>query len=137
MKLPQIVTHDKIRDARICSLYADGKSAEEIAELHNLSSRRISTILYKNREFLKSEKDWEKIKRIAHLKRLLARHPYGLGNKSTLDIIDQLRVETEGNKLEHSGRIDGKETKVVVVIEKEVNANQSEGRRLPAQVLVE
>jgi hypothetical protein len=104
MKIPQIVTTNKIRDARICSLYADGKSAEEIAELFKLTSRRISTILYKNREFLKSDKDWEKTKRIHHLRRLIAKA--GESKKDVADLIDQLRVETEGNKLEHSGTVE-------------------------------
>lgn len=107
MKLPQIVGNNKIRDARICSLYADdNKTTEKIGELFKLTPRRIRAILYANREFLKSDKEWEKTKRVNHLKRLLKKHPGSIGNKCTLDILDQLRVEIEGNKVEHSGSIE-------------------------------
>ncbi len=100
MKLPaNIATRNKIRDAKICVLYADGnKTQAEIAEQFNLSARRIGAILYNNIEFLKSNKEWEKSKRIIHLKRLLNTHPDSLGKKGTLEILEQLREETEGTK---------------------------------------
>lgn len=76
---------------------------EQISELFKLSPRRIGQILYKNIDFLKSNKEWEKTKRIVHLKRLLKNHPETLGKKGTLDIIEQLKDETEGSKNNDKG----------------------------------
>jgi trehalose-6-phosphate synthase len=54
---------------------------------------------------VKIDKEFEKVKRLNTLKRLLKRHPEEIGKKSTIDIVEQMRVEVEGNKLEHTGEI--------------------------------
>lgn len=104
MKIPLIEGRNKIRDAKICSLYADGnKTIEEVAEQFKLTSRRINAILYKNRQFLKIDRDWEKTKRV-HLINKLIKNAAPC-KKDVADLLDQLRIEVEGNKVEHSGEV--------------------------------
>jgi hypothetical protein len=100
MKLPSgIRGKNRIRDSVICSLWAEGEStAAELGERYGISARRVHAILNNNSEFLQSRKEWEKVKRKAHLKRLLVKHPDTLGKKGTLDILEQLRTEDEGSK---------------------------------------
>lgn len=104
MKIPQIVGKNKIRDAKICSLYADdNKTTEELGELFKLTARRVRAILYNNRQFLKIDKDWEKTKRVHLINKLIKKA--APSKKDVADLIDQLRIEVEGNKVEHSGDI--------------------------------
>ena len=111
-----ILTKHKIRDAKILEMYLrEDMSAKNIAGLLKLSPRQINRIIYKNREVLKIDKEYEKQKRINHLKRLLKTNPNVLGKKGTLDILDQLRVETEGNKVEHFGKVEGADTKIIII----------------------
>lgn len=106
MKIPEIVGHNKIRDAKICSLYADdNKTTEELGEVFKLTPRRIRSILYNNRVFLKLDKDWEKTKRVHLINKLIkSAQP---SKKDVADLIDQLRIEVEGQKVEHSGKVEG------------------------------
>jgi len=107
MKLPtDIVTQHKIRDSKICMLWGrDGLTQEEIGKRFGISTTRVNQIVYKNRHLIKIDKEYEKLKRLAVLKRMLSKHPEELGKKSTIDIIDQMRLEVEGNKIEHTGEV--------------------------------
>ena len=97
MLLPKIATKNKIRDAKICRLWAeDLKAQNEIAKLFELSVTRIGVILYKNQEFIKFHQDWEKAKRIYWLKKQIKLR--GNSNKDSADLLLQLRTEIEGNK---------------------------------------
>jgi hypothetical protein len=101
-----------MRDAKICILWSrDGHSMEEIGRMFNLSATRINTIIYKNHEFIKIDKIYEKNKRINHLRRLLRKHPENLGTKTTLDILESLKTEVDGKEgTTHSG-----ETKIIII----------------------
>lgn len=116
MKLPmEIVGRNKIRDAKILSLYTrEAATMEEIAERFHISTTRVHQLIYRNKALAKIDKDFEKLKRLSKLKRLLRDHPSTLGKKDTLDIIDQMRIETEGNRVEHLGQIDTG-TKVIII----------------------
>jgi predicted DNA-binding protein YlxM (UPF0122 family) len=133
MKLPtDIVSRDnKIRDSKICSLYAtDSWTLREIGERFNISETRVNQIIYKNRHLLKIDKEYEKIKRVHVLKRLLKKHPENLGNKSTIDIVEKLRAEDEGDS--SSSR---SETKVIIIRET-ANANQNQSRDVSGHLSV-
>ena len=99
MKLPQIQGIHKIRDARICRLWLeDNLGSEEIEATgqFNISSRQIRRILYKNREVLKLDREWEKQKRIHWLKRQIKDR--GNSKKDSADLLEQLRKDIEGEK---------------------------------------
>ncbi len=92
-----IITHHKIRDYKICRLYVEeAQSQEEIGKLFNLSQARIGQILKKNKALLTPDKEWEKYKRINWLKRQTKKR--GDTQKDSLDLLDRLRVEIEGEK---------------------------------------
>jgi predicted DNA-binding protein YlxM (UPF0122 family) len=99
MKLPTgIVTKHKIRDSKILSLYAtDAWTFEEIGKRFGISATRVGQIIYKNRGLLDMDRKLEKAKRVNTLRRMLKKHPENIGTKTTLDIVDQLRSETEGD----------------------------------------
>ena len=105
MILPtDIVTQHKIRDSKICSLYTRGSATlEEIALRFKISATRVSQILYKNKHLVKIDKEYEKLKRLAVLKRLLNKHPETMGKKDTLDIVSEMRAETEGRQGSEGG----------------------------------
>lgn len=110
MKIPmEIVTRHKIRDAKILSLYVqDALSMEEIAARFGIARQRVSQILYKNRHLLKIDQAYEKTKRINHLKRILSKKGDFCVEKDAVDLLKELRVETEGNKPQavvHTGEI--------------------------------
>jgi len=114
MKIPtEIVTRNKIRDAAILRLYVqDNLTMLQIGLRFGISAPRVQQIVYKNRHLIKIDKEYEKLKRMAVLKRMLNKHPEELGKKSTLDIVEQMRVEVEGNKFEVSG---AGETKIIII----------------------
>ena len=115
MKLPTaIVTKNKIRDSKICSLYAsEAWSYEELATRFGVSATRIGQIIYKNRALLVMDQTHEKIKRVNTLKRLLKKHPSNIGNKTTIDIVESLRTEAEGKSgSEQMGRSD---TRIIII----------------------
>jgi hypothetical protein len=99
MKIPEIKGRNKIRNAQICRLWlTENLTQEEIAKQFNMTQQGIGRILYKNKELLKLDKDYEKSKRIHYLGRMLLRHDMVLGKKSSIDIIDGIRKEIEGDK---------------------------------------
>ena len=71
---------------------------DEIGQKLGITASRVQQIVYENREVIKLETDYEKLKRVAHLKRLLSVYPSEIGKKSTIDILEQLRKELEGDK---------------------------------------
>ena len=97
MKLPQIQTRHKIRDAKICRLWAeDLMPLIGIGKQFGISATRIRAILYRNKEFLNSEVKWEKTQRIVWLKRQIKRA--NVAKKDPADLMQQLRIEIEGDK---------------------------------------
>lgn len=87
---------NKVRDAQICRLYAEeNKTAAQISEIYNLTKRRIGQILRKNVSFLMPDKNWEKVKRIAWLKRQIGNRT---SKKDPADLVEQIRKEVEGEK---------------------------------------
>jgi len=114
MKIPEIVTRHKIRDAKICDLFLDGElDTDQIGGQVGISGRQVRRILYANRSVLKLDKEYEKIKRIIWLKKQIKKR--GDTKQDSAALMDQLRVETEGNKVEHSGKIEGPEQRIVIV----------------------
>ena len=98
MKIPQIHGRHKIRDTRICRLWAEEcKSVEDISEMFNITVRRVHQIIYTNREFLKLDVQHEKNKRI-HTLNKLAKKKGETTRKDITDILEQLRKEIEGDK---------------------------------------
>jgi predicted DNA-binding protein YlxM (UPF0122 family) len=97
VKIPKdIVTKYKIRDAKICMLYAkDALSMEEIALRFKISAPRVHQILYKNRHLLKVDREYEKVKRVNHLKRILKKTSDATVTKDAVDLLKELRSETE------------------------------------------
>jgi hypothetical protein len=111
MKLPEIQTKKKIRDALICSLLVQGKSKEEIADKVKLSVRTIDRVIYKNATVLKNSleltKDLEKVKRI-----LFIQNQIRISKKFNIDLeyspmtlMDELKEELEGIKAEQANVI--------------------------------
>jgi hypothetical protein len=78
----------------------ESKTLEEIGVRFNISHVRVHQILFKNKELIKIDKEYEKLKRLSILKRMLSKHSDTIGKKDTLDIVDAMRIETEGNKNE-------------------------------------
>jgi len=100
MKIPQnIKTKHKIRDLAIIKLYLqDSMTLKDIGLRFGISATRVHQIVYKNAHLIQWSNNAEKAIRVNTLKRLLEKHPEKLGNKGTLEIIDQLRKEIEGDK---------------------------------------
>ena len=97
MKIPKVIGKKRIRDARICKLWADDLlSIEELSRKLNLTVRRIQQILYVNKDFVKSNQDWEKTKRKRWLRKQI--HKAGNSRKDPADLVNQLRIEEEGDK---------------------------------------
>lgn len=116
MRLPEkIIGNNKIRDAAICleferliedDRYTQIKMIQQaVAEKFELSERRILQIVRLNHAYIPLDKAWEKKKRINRLKIEIKQKEKS--NKDVADLLDQLRVEVEGNKIEHSGKIEG------------------------------
>ncbi len=125
MRIPEIVTQNKIRDAKICDLFLDGElTTEEIGGQFGITGRQVRRLLYRNRAVLKLDKDYEKLKRILWLKKQITKD--SKSKKDPVDILDQIRVELEGNKVEHTGI---GETKIVFITPKE---RQESGHRIAA-----
>ena len=96
MKVPNIIGKNKIRDVQICKMYvADNKSATDIASTFKISATRVYKILYNNREFVKADNNWEKIKRIHWLKKQVGNRQ---SKKDPADLLEQIRKEIEGDK---------------------------------------
>jgi hypothetical protein len=117
MKLPEIQTRKKIRDGKICSMFINGSTREEISDKFKLSVRQIERILYKNstviKEALELTKDQEKVNRIMFLRKqikLSKRYNVDL-DLSPLTLNEELKKELEGNKLEYGSG----ETKIIII----------------------
>lgn len=104
MKLPEgIKGKNKIKDAKICALWLENTlTNKEIADKFNISERTVGRIVYRNSAVLKINKEYEKHKRIKQIERLIAKKGDN-SNKDIADLIDQLRVEHEGQKIDHGG----------------------------------
>lgn len=129
MKIPkEIVTRKKIRDAKICRLWLENElTNKQIAERFGVSERLVGVIIYKNRACLKLDKEYEKQKRIRWLKKQINKR--GNTAKDSADLLDQLRLEIEGNKIEHSGEVKTGEVRIVIVqpqVENAGNKNRTE-----------
>lgn len=72
----------------------DLKTTKEIGELFGITSRRINTILFKNKEFLDFNADWHKKKRIRNLLKWIEKAKKPESNKLILQ--NELRTELEG-----------------------------------------
>jgi hypothetical protein len=94
------------RDYLICQLYIEGLNANQIEEqgTFGLTSRRISKILYNNREYISGKIAWDKDTRI-HKRQAIARRLSGRdrGTRDETDALDALQKEIEGDKLSGSG----------------------------------
>ena len=97
MKIPEIKTRNKIRDAKICNLFLKNElELEQIGVKFGISGRQVSRILYKNASVLKLDADWEKIERIQWLKKQIKLK--GDSKKDTADLQIMLKEELEGAK---------------------------------------
>jgi len=106
MKLPEeILGQNKVRDAAIIKLYSEGYSCSEIKELRklNLSVRRIEQIVYKNRAFVKINREFEEVQQINRIKRHLRKA--GESKKDALDWESLLDGKITPKKVEHSGEV--------------------------------
>lgn len=130
MKLPQVIGKNRIRDAQICSLWADGQATEKLGERYKITPRRVRKILYDNKEYLKSEIDWEKAKRIRKIKGWIGDR---VSSRDPADLLEQLRKEIEGDKPVIDASQHTHITKVELKISDEVNTPlaQEAGNRLP------
>ena len=115
MRIPEIVTQNKIRDAKICDLFLEGDlTTEEIGGRFGITGRQVRRLLYRNRAVLKLDKEYEKLKRILWLKKQLTKSKDT--KKDPADLLDQIRIEIEGNKVQHSGEIKGGELRIINII---------------------
>jgi len=131
MMIPSdVVTRHKIRDSKILSLYSrDSYSFAEIGIRFKISATRVGQIIYKNRHLLKIDQQFEKTKRINKLNRILAKKPETCIMKDAVDILDKLRIETEGK--DGSAGAGNPETKVIIIREAVTNGNPDPGGTIP------
>ncbi len=76
----------KIRDAAILDLYWSGMTSEEIEALgiYRIGARRIRKIVYDNKEYLLSLKNYERAQQVHRIKRQIRKRPDS--NKDVIDI---------------------------------------------------
>ncbi len=122
MKITEIKTKNKIRDFKICHLWMEGKLTNlQISQLVDVSERCVGRVVYKNRGVLKLDREFEKSERTRWLKSQLNKS--GDTNKDSLDIMNELRKEIEGDtKIIANG-----DTKIVIVYpqnQKEADENR-------------
>jgi len=99
VKPDEPLTRNKIRDAKICRMYAtDGMTMEQISKYFGVSPMRISAILKRNSHLLKWDQNLEKAKRLNRLERELRLRPEGQlsRRKDVLDILEAQRKEIDG-----------------------------------------
>jgi len=131
MKLPEIVTKHKIRDAKICKLWAeDLMTTKKIGEQFGITSRRVNVILFKNKEFLDFNADWHKKKRIRNLLKWIKTAVAPKANKLTLQ--NELRTELEGNApiVDNSSHVHY--TTVIQQLHDKANEQRKERNRITA-----
>lgn len=109
MKLPEIQTHKKIRDAKICSMLIQGQTKQEISDKVKLSIRQVERIIYKNSGVVKKAfeqtKDMEKVNRILFIKnqmKLSKKFDIDL-EYSPMTLMGDLKEELEGTKATGNG----------------------------------
>jgi len=114
MKIPKDVHGiHKIRDSKLLSLYLSGDwTYQALAERFKISTTRVNQIIYKNRALLKIDREYEKIKRVNHLKRILKSKGDLVVDKDAVDILKELRTESDIHKSESSG---SGETKIIII----------------------
>lgn len=90
---------EKTRHAEICTLFLDeSMSMEEIGAKLGITHQAVSYVLSKNLEILKLDANFEKLKRINKLTRVLRSLPDSISpKKDLLDVTKELRAEFEGN----------------------------------------
>ena len=100
MKIPkEIKTKHKVRDCAILQLYLrDNLTQKEIGSRFGITGSRVEQILSANSHLISWNQNKEKAVRINALKRLYQKHPESIGNKCTLDVLEQLRKEIDGDK---------------------------------------
>ena len=100
MKIPkEIKGIHKIRDSAIVSLFLrENLTLNALGSRFNLTGSRIQQILYNNKQLISWDRNYEKAVRINALKRMEKQYDSVLGKKSTIDILEQLRKEIEGDK---------------------------------------
>ncbi len=115
MKLPdKIKGPNKIRDAAIMQAFLkENLTYKDIGLKFELTASRIQQIVFENRGLISWDKNYEKALRINALKRLHKEHPGVMGTKTTIDILEQVRKEIDGDDRGQAGA--GSEVKVVVV----------------------
>jgi len=117
MKIPEIQTRNKIRDAKICSMYLSGAEKEKISDRFKLSVRQIDRILYKNSSVLKRAleltRDQEKVNRIMFLKKQIRlSKKFGIDLEfSPLTLNDELKKELEGDSQNNKSG----ETRIIII----------------------
>lgn len=86
MKLPEIHGINKIRDAKIVQMYVrDHMGSDEIADKVDVCASRVRQILYRNRSYLKTDKEWEQTKQVNRVNRLIAKRK-GESKKDAADL---------------------------------------------------
>jgi len=129
MKIPQIHGRNKIRDTKICRDYIqESLDPSELCEKYDLSLSTMYRILYRNRQFLLYDKNWEKVKRVQWLKKQLKKKTSS--RKDGADIVDQLRREIEGDKVtQEIKQVEYRKIEIVVTRDKTTLLSPSETRR--------
>jgi len=137
MKIPsQIKSKHIIRDFDICRLYVEGYSSFEIKTLRKLdiSVRRIEQIVYENKDFVKTNKEWHKTKRVQKLERQLRLKEKNKeeSRKDVTDILDQLRREIEGDKpiIDQSQHTHYTKVEVVIDDKSDISSPSGTGNRI-------
>lgn len=114
MKLPSdIKGNNKVRDSKICSLYAtDAWTMQEIAERFGISQVRVNQIIWKNRALLNIDKNYENVQQINRIKWRLKKQQDKATTKDPLDweyLLDaKLSDKKQGGGSTH-------ETKVIII----------------------
>ena len=105
MKLPKdIVGKNRLRDLFVCELYLKGTMPEDIPNALVNSSRpirakRVYQVLNANAAYINPRMGWTKTKRLHRLQRLADLNPDKLcKSKDTIDILEAIRKEIEGDK---------------------------------------
>ena len=98
MKLPEKIKGiNKIRDTKICMKWSQElKTTFELGEIFRLTERRIQQILYSNKDFVKSNVEWEKEKRVHWWKKQIKKA--GDSKRDSADLQINLKHELEGDK---------------------------------------
>ena len=99
MKLPEIQSIRKLRDTKIILLFSRRNMHPlQIASQVNISVSQVYRILQKHSDAINHNIKHQKNLRIVHLNRMMQFYHVTLGNRTTLDIIKELRAEHEGEK---------------------------------------